>query len=703
MNFTLEDAKNLSKNIPNLDNAKLEILKLKNNVITILQKLYPSGIKNLGSAVEYALTKLMIDEKARKIAPYSSPEYKKLSDLKGSIKNDFSDKEDFISFFFNIEDEDFDISESISKINEITAFLKGYPVLDSINFDHKNFITAVIGVNGSENFFSQNTSEEDINQMFTAFSKVDEPEDDQAEVAEESDIPYSDISGGNVSLSPENDNIFEEIETSAKNIADIAMQESFSKKLFNYKSLIKDLPEDYDVPGQEAASKNKVRLQPGSPRSITKTKFSDDFQTFCYNANTTNKFYERLADNIVKQLEIKNSISDNLSKMDITSYYPPFAVVQNQDKIIELIDDGDSFRLESNVSIFSQLVSSVISVLAIIDNKYKTHIERMKSLNYQRLEAERYNCAMTLDDLALAMKERDRLVINKVNSIKEELRSNGINISNVDQAVNSILFSSLISRSDSKMAELFLNLAIKICFPKTMHEDTMNKAAKLAIGPAFENDETEVQALIEKTSQGTKYYVLNYIRRFFQPSNTSEGLSLYLSQNFNISRLMSATSSNMKGAVIKSWKYISCPTCKKLVYHSEQYSKSHADAEASKTNEVEEELYLPILASDGSAITARMLELNEDGTPRYFSDPLNPSKSYTWNQIKSLVRSEKEAQHLDGLRMRSAALKSIGAMKSQVKKSLISLKTKCPFPSSERPETTTELEVKQVEKMPVDF
>lgn len=702
MNFTLEDAKNLSKNIPNLDNAKLEILKLKNNVITILQKLYPSGIKNLGGAIDFALTKLVTDEKARKIAPFSSPEYKKLSDLKGSIKNDFSDKEDFISFFFNIEDEDFDISESISKINEITAFLKGYPVLDNINFDNKNFITAVIGVNGPENFFSQNTSEEDVNQMFSVFSKIDEPDDDQPEVVEESDIPYSDLGGANVSLSPENDNIFEEIETSAKNIADIAMQESFSKKLFNYKSLIKDAPDD-EAPEQEVAAGEKTKVLPGTPRSIRSTKFGDDFQTFSYNANMSNKFYDRLTDNILKQLEIKNSMLDDLSKIDITSYYLPFAVVQNQDKILQLIDEGDSFRLVSDVSIFSQLVSSVLSVLAIINNKYNIHIVKMKSLNYQRLEAERYNCAMTLDDLALAIKERDRLVINKVNSIKEELRSNGINISNVDQAVNSILFSSLISRSDSKIAELFLDLAIKICFPKIMHQETMNKAAKVALGPSFENNEAEVDVLVEKASQSAKYYISNSIRRFFVPSDTNESISKYINQNFNMNLLMSGTASSMKGAVIKSWKYISCPTCKKLVYHSEQYSKKIPEIEKD-ISKAEEELYLPVLESDGSAITTSMLELNNDGTPRIFVDPLNPSKSYSWGEIKSMVRSDIEAQHLDGLRIRSAALKSLGAKKSQVKKPLISLRTKCPFPSSERPETKTELEVKDFTcGMSIDF
>jgi len=666
MSFNFENTEKLLSAIKPGPDVLRDIEDFHSKLNTGLQDLYSSVITSTIKAFNLKLTALTKEKGLQ------SPEFLAMKKLLDTFKKQMATRDDFIEYFFDdVDQPEYNLKDKIKEINLIFELNPQSPIITLLNNNSEVYIKSVISDIGISDFLQKKGLwKEELEALFLS---GDEPE-------------YEDFYG----LDPNDPNTGvartpEEIAQTLVGQIDQRFGKSVKILDVNYGDFVK---EEIDSTGGRKSA-------PGAPSAFIKNiSEANPSYNFIQNANTSSSFFGRLDKNLSEQIEIKNKLISDGNKIDITSYYPPFASVPNQNSTISVENNNDSIEIYVNNEPFSLLIAKAQATILHIKQMYTDRVLNSKSNDWASIEKERYNCAMHLDDLALAMKERDRTILSKVDDIVKQFNQFGMNSSNVFPNVSQVLFSTILSRTDSELARGISYLASIICFPRSSASNLLEPDMKKAFGALSpkSGDDASFEEAITKVMDSLSEYSRQKTILFFDVKNNQKDYSLYISRSINLNDLINYAASAAKASIRKGWKYIKCPTCTKSIYHSEFFAgtgKMDEDAK-SKYGTIdkgfEEVLYLPIRRSDNSIITDDDLNFDTDGLEKRYVDELNNKKSYSWSEIEKLISSSNDDNHNLGLRMRSFALMTLGAKEAGVRSSPVkAIKTKCPFTDMEKP------------------
>jgi hypothetical protein len=490
----------------------------------------------------------------------------------------------------------------------------------------------------------------------------------------------------------------EDVESIAQNAIAISVQSaSIASKIAKDDKYLIALREDEEREAALAAEKNKP-LPSGRPGASNKEIYrgkvdkKDEYSQvftptdiYARSVNRSRSFFERIKSipNIEDQINFLNKNLDEAAKISVTSHYAPFSIVPDQETTIELKNVEGSMQIAKSYIPFASLVNVVSNVLKSILNEFKNNLTALKAEGpdpFYKIEKIRYNSAMHIDDLALAMKLRDLSILDKIKKIRQQT---GLDIP--DNYADPLLFETLLKSPTSAIRKELL-LAVKmIVFSGIENQSYLTSIAKKNLGEEYSKNNDILEDVLTSAADTGDYYILSKIEKFFSLDNNAKNFCIELVTGFSMSTTMKMVSAKFKGVSSTSWTYVKCPTCTKSIYYSQKYSR-HYDPKIEKQEDVKPidmDIHLPF-RSDNSLITEDDLLFDEDGSDRYFYDS---GDGYTWLEIKNMIASSDEEEHMKGLHLRSIALEELGAKKTRRGYDIRNVKTKCPFEEGKLPAT----------------
>ena len=561
------------------------------------------------------------------------------------INNFLITKDSFVGYVFNKNNDVNTMIESLTAIDGLLPLADKLFKLASTRSEVLNFVLNFANEIGAKEFL--NKSWQEINNILFYLLEINlKPEQSAAPEEEEESINPEQIA------------------------AAIDANESVKKLLRNKVYESSALSTDEKAKGKE----------PGKPYVTSFPSGLSLYDTYAKSANKSINFFGRKVEDLQQQIDILNQTRDELNKIDITSHYNPFSIVQNQNNVVQVVNVDGVLTFKIDQAPFAGLVQVALQVVKGIEQNMQRDIGMVRTdYPVAEFEAKRYSSAMNLDDLMLAMRLRDELVLSKVVKLRLE---NNIDIPNYK--VEPILFDTLLKRPDSKLREDITSLVRLIVFPSLDSYNSLFPLIKKAPGgDVYSKEEDFVENVIQKTRDRANSYLKDKILRFFSLPDEKNFCRLLVS-TFKIDTIINGIMSEEKQTSVRGWTYITCPTCSKSVYYSQYFSRDfNKDLDKEKEDDFSDAIFIPI-KKDYTPITEFDLSYYEDGTEKVYK---LSGKDYTWLQVKNMItpqdanRSQPhtDEEHREGLLLRSMILEQAGAIKISNDYNYNKTKTKCPF------------------------
>lgn len=322
----------------------------------------------------------------------------------------------------------------------------------------------------------------------------------------------------------------------------------------------------------------------------------------------------------------------------------------------------DNFRL-----VLTKISERVNEISQKYDEEYK-----IKSLSSEAITPLNFESAKMINDLLFAIRKLDEDAILKKERYIKHAQAAGIVIDKPSlSSIDRHLVSEFIRHNGSNILQGIGQIALRVIIPNYFEfaDSVVENQKRLSSGAL---DEDDVRNAIDEQSL---FWVKEKIKNLLKPNSTLWSSTLddafrhiVISRkllSLNVGRRLLAKNMEASGRNIKAIRKSRCPVCyeiidiKSLGFGRGLSAKSSESSQDSGMSDYDVVLYSSF-KYDGSLIEDDQLNSGS------FSPPPGMSGDKSWSDIQSMIYSNDQKIHKEGVLRRAYALRSLGAKPSNI-------------------------------------